>query len=159
MKKILVIALALFVLVGCGSKTQEETGEVTIKMLHNQDFITIPEAVQYAVDRLNERYASEGKDLTIKLEVDKQKIDWGEYHNNLMFAHKSDDAPDLFTADDDYISHVRAGNLMDLSEFVSDEFVEGAFIPATIEGKSYGIPMDLPLRVIYYNKVSLEKMG
>lgn len=159
MKRILITALALLILVGCGSKTPEETGEVTITMLHNQDFITIPEAVEFAVERLNQRYADEGRDLKVTLQVDKQKIDWGEYHNNLMFAHKSNDAPDIFTADDDFISHVKAGNLMDLSEYVSDEFIEGAFTPSTIDGKNYAIPMDLPLRVIYYSKSSLEKIG
>lgn len=159
MKKLLILALASLMLVGCGSKAKDEDGVVTINMLHNQDFLTIPDAVEYAVERLNERYVAEGKNKVVKLVVDKQKIDWGEYHNNLMFSHKSGDAPDIFTADDDYISHVKAGNLMDLSEFVSDEFVEGAFIPSTIDGKNYGIPMDLPLRVVYYNRNVLENMG
>ena len=50
------------------------------------DFVTIPDAVLAAGERLNEKYAAEGKDLKIEFETDYARIDWGEYSNNLIFA-------------------------------------------------------------------------
>ena len=34
---------------------------ITLKIAHNYDFVTIPNSVIAAADRLNERYAAEGK--------------------------------------------------------------------------------------------------
>ena len=49
-------------------QAEEATGTVTIKLAHNMDFVTIPEAIVAAADRLNERYEAEGKDLHIEIE-------------------------------------------------------------------------------------------
>jgi inositol-phosphate transport system substrate-binding protein len=49
--------------------------------------------------------------------------------------------------------------LLDISDVVSDAFVERIFTPYTIDGRAYGMPFDLPLRVIYYNKAGLAKAG
>ena len=131
---------------------------VTLKIAHNYDFVTIPDAVVAAADRLEQRYAAEGKDIQIEFEKDYQRIDWGEYSKNLIFAYKNGDAPDIFSVSD-VPSMVDVGMLMDISDLNTDAFVDGVFDCYTVDGKAYAMPFDLPVRVIYYNKLSLVEFG
>lgn len=172
MKKHISLILAVFLIVGllagCNddkpSSTPEggnngEVEQITLKIAHNMDFVTIPGAVIAAADRLTERYAAEGRNVEITFEEDYQRIDWTEYHNNLVFAHKSDDAPDIFSMDSDIKGFVAADMLLDISDVMSDKFVDGIFAPYIVDGKAYGMPFDMPLRVMYYNKAGLAAIG
>lgn len=49
--------------------------------------------------------------------------------------------------------------LLDLSDLMTDDFVEGIFNPYLVNGKAYGMPFDLPVRVLYYNKSALREIG
>lgn len=137
----------------------EEVGEITLKLGFNGDFLTMPEAVLGAAERLNEKYAAEGKNIKINFETDYQTIANNEYHNNIVFAHKSGDAPDIFICDADVAGFVDAGCLLDISDVMSDAFVDGVFTPAMVDGKAYAMPFDLPLRVIYYSNKDLADIG
>lgn len=140
----------------------EKSGEVetvTLKLGFNGDFLTMPEAVLGAAERLNERYEAEGKNLKIEFETDYQTIDNSEYHNNIVFAHKSGDAPDIFICDADVAGFVKAGCVLDITDVMSDAFVEGVFTPTMVDGKAYAMPFDLPLRVIYYSNKDLADIG
>ncbi len=173
MKKLLSLTLAALMAVsmlsGCSnggnsSSTaagtgEEPTGTITLKVAHNMDFVTIPDAVLKAGERLNEKYAAEGKDLKIEFATDYARIDWTEYHNNLIFAQKNGEGPDIFSLDSDINGFVNAGMLLDLSDLMTDDFVEGIFNPYLVNGKAYGMPFDLPVRVLYYNKSALKEIG
>lgn len=152
--------LVAFVLMLClcmaGVSAVAET--VTLKIAHNYDFVTIPNSVIAAAERLEKRYAEEGKDIQIEFEQDYQRIDWNEYSKNLIFAYKNGDAPDIFSVSD-VPSMVEVGMLMDLSALETDAFVDGVFDCYKVDGKAYAMPFDLPVRVIYYNKQSLVKLG
>lgn len=103
MKKLLSLTLAALMAVsmlsGCSNGSdnsstaqnsgEEPTGTITLKIAHNMDFVTIPDAVLAAGERLNEKYAAEGKDLKIEFVTDYARIDWTEYHNNLIFARRT----------------------------------------------------------------------
>lgn len=137
----------------------EEVGEVTLKLGFNGDFLTMPEAVLGAAERLNEKYAAEGKNIKINFETDYQTINNTDYHNNIVFAHKSGDAPDIFICDADVAGFVNAGCLLDISDIMGDEFVDGIFTPTMVDQKAYAMPFDLPLRVIYYSNKDLAEIG
>ena len=169
MKKTLVLlALSLLMLypvfaTGANEKPQivAEKKVVTLKISHNMDFTTIPEAVVDAAERVNARYAKEGKNIRIAFEKDYQTIDWTEYQNNIVFAHKIDDAPDIFAMSDP-AGLMKAGLLLDLTDMVkanSSKFVNNVFTPVTENGKIYAFPPDLPVRVIYYNRNGLKAIG
>ncbi len=52
-----------------GTRTAEGKEQViTLKISHNMDFTTIPEAVVDAGTRLNEKYKAEGKNIRIEFE-------------------------------------------------------------------------------------------
>lgn len=158
MKKLLTLVLVGLLALGA-FPALAETENITLKIAHNMDFVTIPDSVIAAAERLEERYAAEGRDIKIAFEKDYHRIDWTEFHNNILFADKSGDGPDVFHMTGDLHGAMEAGLLMDLSELVTDDFVEGIFAPYTIDGKAYGMPFDMPLRVMYYNKKGLEAIG
>ena len=136
------------------------TETVTIKIMHNMDFVTIPNAVVDAGKRLNERYAAEGKGIIVEFDTDYQRIDWREYQNNVIFSDKSGDGPDIYTLDSEIIyAFYNAGVLMDISELMTDAFVDGAFDSFIIGGRAYAMPFDLPVRAIYHNREPLRKIG
>ena len=86
MKKCFSFLLALTLMLAVCAAASAET--ITLKIAHNYDFVTIPNSVIAAADRLNERYAAEGKDIKIEFEKDYQRIDWGEYGQNLIFGRR-----------------------------------------------------------------------
>ena len=163
---ILLVAAMSMGLVACGSgeknnsvATEEASGTVTIKVAHNMDFVTIPETIVAAADHLNEKYEEEGKDLHIEIETDYQRIDWDEYMQNILFATKSGDGPDIFTFSGSVEDQVRSGLLLDLSDIDTSKFVEGSFDSFTVDGKIYSMPFDIPTRSLYYNKNVLKELG
>ena len=171
MKKLLSLllaaAMAVSALTGCSGDNNssasnagdEVTGTVVLKVAHNMDFVTIPDAVLAAGERLNAKYASEGRDLKIEFETDYSSIDWTEYHNNVIFAQKNGEGPDIFSLDSDVAGFVKANMLLDISDMMTEDFVDGIFTPFMVDGKAYGMPFDLPVRVIYYNKAALKTIG
>lgn len=160
MRKLLSLLLAGLMVLAAVSAVAEAKPEVyNLKISHNMDFVTIPDSVIAAADRLVARYAAEGRNVTINFEKDYQRIDWTEYHNNVLFADKSGEGPDIFSTSGDIYGMKEAGILMDITELLSDSFVDGIFTPDTIDGKIYAMPFDMPLRVMYYNKKGLETIG
>ena len=165
-KRLLAVVVAALVLLsvlpaGGSTEPKEVSGVVTLDISHNMDFTTIPESFVAAAERLNEKYAAEGRDLRIEFNKDYQTIDWTEYQNAVTFAHKTGDAPDIFALGD-VPSARRAGILLDITDVItenSDYYVPGSFDGATIDGKIYAFAPDLPVRVIYYSKADLAKIG
>lgn len=155
----------LFSVYATGSKEDTQKGSgtqiITLKISHNMDFTTIPEAVVDAAERVNARYAQEGKKIAIAFEKDYQTIDWTEYQNNIVFSHKINDAPDIY-AFSDPASLIKAGLLLDLTDMIhanSSKFVDNVFTAVTENGRIYAFPPDLPVRVIYYNRNALKTIG
>lgn len=142
-----------------GSSTSEVTGEVTIKVAHNMDFVSIPDGIEAAAERLNEKYEEEGRDLKIVIEKDYQRIDWDEYMQNVLFATKNGEGPDIFSYFGNLQDHVNNGLVLDLTGLDESKFVEGALDSFEIDGKLYAMPFDVPTRAIYFNKDALRKHG
>ncbi len=154
--KLVSLLLALVLTLGICASASAET--ITLKIAHNYDFVTIPNSVIEAAERLNERYAAEGKDIKIEFETDYQRISWTEYTQNLIFAYKNGDCPDIFSVSD-VPTMAAVGMLLDISELNTDAFVDGAFNAYTVDDVTYAMPFDLPVRVIYYNKQVLVNYG
>ena len=154
--KLVALILAVVLTLSLCAAASAET--ITLKIAHNYDFVTIPNAVIAAGERLNERYAAEGKDLKIEFETDYVRIDWNEYSQNLIFAYKNGDCADIFSVSD-VPSMAAVGMLLDISDLNTDAFVDGAFNAFSVDGAAYAMPFDLPVRVIYYNKQVLVNHG
>jgi len=169
MKKMLLAVMLVFTLItpvfAQGGKEEvaapAKEQVVSLKISHNMDFTTIPDAVVDAAGRLNERYKKEGKNIRIEFTKDYQTIDWTEYQNNIVFAHKINEAPDFYAISDPS-SLMKAGLLLELTDIVKanqSKFVPNAFAPVSQDGKIYAFPPDLPVRVIYYDRRALKTIG
>lgn len=161
MSLLIAVTVVCSLFAGGSSETAEASGVVTLNISHNMDFTTIPESFVAAAERLNERYAAEGRDLRIEFNKDYQTIDWTEYQNAVTFAHRTGDAPDIFALSD-VAAAERAGILLDITDVIeenADAFVPGVFEGGTIDGRIYAFAPDLPVRVIYYRKAALEAIG
>lgn len=141
------------------SSAPAEMQNVTLKLGFNGDFTTMSDAVIGAAERVNERYATEGKNINVTIEADYQTIDNSEFQNNVIFAHKSGDAPDIYLAGTDVTPYVAASCILDVTDAITDAMVPGITKPATVDGKIYALPFDLPLRVVYYSENDLRKIG
>lgn len=141
------------------AEASSEPQDITLKLSFNGDFTTLADAVVGAAERVSERYAAEGKNITVKVEADLQTIDNNEFHNNIVFAHKSGDAPDIFLSDPDIAGYVEAGCALDITDAMTDNLTKDVTIPCTIDGKVYMMPCDMPLRVVYYNTNDLKAIG
>ena len=155
MKKLTALLLALSLVLSLTSALAET---VTIRISHNYDFLTIPNSVIEAGKRLNEKYAAEGKDIVIEFEPDFQRIDWSEYTQNLIFAYKNGDCPDIFSTND-VPAMVNNDMLLDLSDLVTDAYVEGSWDSFKVGDSYYSVPFDLPIRCMYYNRSVLTTYG
>lgn len=145
---------------GAAAETPDgATGTVTIKLAHNMDFVTIPDAIAAAADSLNAKYKAEGIDLQIEIEKDYQRIDWDEYMQNIIFATKNGEGPDLFSVSGNMPDHVRSGLVYDMSDIDTSKFVDGCFDSFTVDGKIYAMPFDVPVRALYYRKDVLKELG
>lgn len=141
------------------ASSQDQAQDITLKLSFNGDFTTLADAVIGAGERVNERYAAEGKNIKVKVEADLQTIDNNDFHNNIVFAHKSGDSPDMFLADPDIAGYVKAGCALDITDAITDRLADHVTIPCTVDGKVYMMPCDMPLRVIYYNTNDLKAIG
>ena len=135
------------------------TGTVTLKLAHNMDFVTIPDAIVEAAESLNAKYAAEGIDLKIELEKDYQRIDWDEYMQNIIFATKNGEGPDLFSVSGNMPDHLRSGLVLEMADIDTSYFVDGCFDSFTVDGKIYAMPFDVPVRALYYRKDVLKELG
>lgn len=134
-------------------------GDVTLTVGFNGDFTTMVDAIEGAAENLNRKYEEEGINTRITIETDYQTIDNTEFHNNIVFAHKSGEAPDIFWCDADIAGFVNSGCVLDITDVITENMIEGVSTPCTVGGKVYGMPFDLPLRVIYYNRNALTAIG
>lgn len=96
--------------------------------------------------------------------VDEQIIEWGEYYNKLLTSLLSGDAPDIgimhLAVLPDYASR---GVLTPLDSALSPS-TKGNILPnimekASYDGKTYALPIDTHVEVLYYNKSLLNEMG
>jgi len=85
----------------------------------------------------------------------------GQYENLLKTRIASGDTPDIFFGRPrNYREIAESGAIMDLSdtEFI-DRVVDIAIEEATVNGKYYGIPVDLQVKGLFYNKDIFDKYG
>lgn len=160
MKKILTLVLAGAIALSNGAfGLAAETETVTIKLAHNMDFVTIPEAIVKAAENLNAKYEAEGSNVRIEIEKDYQRIDAGEYMQNVVFATKNGEGPDIFLFAGSLPEQVKSGLVMELDMLDTSKFVDGCFDSCMVDGKIYMFPFDVPTRTLYYRKDVLKELG
>ncbi|MBU5672717.1 extracellular solute-binding protein [Paenibacillus brevis] len=152
---------------GCGNPAERagaledkhgDTKKVTIKMMHlwPQDV----SAQQYKlVNEIIDQYQSEHAHVTIQQEV----LENEQYKNKLKILSASNELPDVGVTwaagfMDPYVKGELFAPLDDLlSGGLKDKFFPGTTDAYAVDGKTYGLPIELNISPVYYNKAIFEK--
>ncbi len=165
---ILLIALSIMLVLGGCSHPEERAGalevrhgdtdKVTIKMMHlwPQDV----SAQQYKlVNEIIDQYQTQHPHVTIQQEV----LENEQYKNKLKILSASNELPDVGVTwaagfMDPYVKGELFAPLDDLlSGGLKDKFFPGTTDAYAVDGKTYGLPIELNISPVYYNKAIFEK--
>ncbi|MEH7116732.1 extracellular solute-binding protein [Neobacillus vireti] len=162
MSLIMLIALAL---AGCGSSSASEEsassgGKKVIKFMH-----LWPEGSSNAqfsiVKNIISDYEKQHPDVKIETEI----LNPDQYRDKLKVLASSNELPDIgMTWSDGFIKpYVDGGMLEPLDDVVNkDPELKDAFIPGVkesyaVNGKTYGLPLELNISYVFYNKEIFKK--
>lgn len=170
-KKILCLflcgAMVAGLLAGCGQSkktsdsnagenvSSEGNGEVKgeLNIVH---YLSEPQKIE-ALDELVNGFENEYPDVKVNLESTTLE----NYQDVLKLKFSTGDVPDvLFGNPKTYSTFVDSGNIQDLSDqdFVS-RVQENTLENVQIDGKVYGIPLDVMANIVMYNKDIFEEVG
>ncbi|HJV16292.1 MAG TPA: extracellular solute-binding protein [Bacillales bacterium] len=157
-----IVALLLsVVLAGCSSSdnAKDENGsKKAIKFMHLWPAGSSKQQ-NLIVSDIIKQYESAHKDVKIDVEV----LENEQYKNKIKVLSSSNQLPDVgFTWAAGYMTPFVKGNLFAplddvLNDGLKDSFVSGTTEAYAIDGKTYGLPLELNIAPIYYNKSIFEK--
>jgi raffinose/stachyose/melibiose transport system substrate-binding protein len=157
-----IVALLLSVaLAGCSSsdKAKDENGsKKVVKFMHLWPAGSSKQQ-NLIVSDIIKQYESAHKDVKIDVEV----LENEQYKNKIKVLSSSNQLPDVgFTWAAGYMTPFVKGNLFApldgvLNDGLKDSFVSGTTEAYAIDGKTYGLPLELNIAPIYYNKSIFEK--
>jgi raffinose/stachyose/melibiose transport system substrate-binding protein len=159
-----VIMLLSLALAGCSSSSSSEEssadGKKVIKFMHlwpegssNAQFSIVKDVIA--------EYEKEHKDIKIETEI----LNPDQYREKLKVLASSNELPDIgMTWSDGFIKpYVEGDMLAPLDDIVeNDADLKDAFIPGVkesyaVDGKTYGLPLELNISYVFYNKEIFEK--
>ncbi|WP_059046764.1 extracellular solute-binding protein [Paenibacillus rubinfantis] len=168
---ILLISLLLLLgLTGCtsgktagGGRTEGQAasaagGNVTIQFMHLWPAGASPQQNKL-VNEIIDQYESEHPNITIQQEVMENE----QYKNKLKILSAANELPDVGVTwaagfMDPYVKGDLFAPLDDLLDRgLKDQFVPGATDAYAVQGRTYGLPIELNISPIYYNKAIFEK--
>ncbi|TFB56698.1 sugar ABC transporter substrate-binding protein [Cryobacterium tagatosivorans] len=157
------LALALAVatvasLAACGSSNDSASGgEVELRFLFPEYSAKTTPLMKTVVDDFN---AANKGEIKVNLET----APWDKMHDKLAVSMGSDQAPDVFGYATRWISEF-AGlkQLAPLDDVLTSDFREGfnqkVLEAGVYEGKTYGLPVAVSARLLFYRTDVLEKAG
>ncbi|MBG9588978.1 extracellular solute-binding protein [Cytobacillus firmus] len=156
---VLILAAAL---TACSGNTDTASGEngskKTIKFMHLWPAGSSKQQNQIVTDII-EQYEAEHEDVKVEVEV----LENEQYKNKIKVLSSSNELPDVgFTWAAGYMTPFVKGNLFAelddvLNDGLKDSFVSGTTEAYALDGKTYGLPLELNIAPIYYNKEIFEK--
>jgi len=101
-----------------------------------------------------------------KINVVMQRMDWGTYYNKLYVAGLGGRSPQVFVIHTDSLLRFRRANLLrNVDELFgtngldADDFDEGVRKGTEDAGKHYGVPLDIHMLGMFYNKALFRDAG
>ncbi|GEN57082.1 sugar-binding protein [Halolactibacillus alkaliphilus] len=164
-KRILMLAallLTLLALVACGDDTSQSsegdsTGEeVVIDFMH-----LWPEGSSkqhnMIVQTIVDEFETENPGVTVQMEI----LGNEQYKEKLSVLGSSNDLPDVgMTWGGGFLDPYVSGNMFaDLTDIISDSFVPGTTEAYAVDGATYGLPLELNITPVYYNKAIFDAHG
>ncbi len=137
---------------GCSLRSQ---GPITIRFWNG---FTGPDG--RTMLRLVRRFNEANPDVSVLM----QRMDWGTYWNKLFVAGLGGRAPEVFVLHTrTLLRFARAGFAAPLEsvlgDFPTDDIDENVWAATKIDGKHYGLPLDVHAMGMYYNKKLFREAG
>src|SRR5699024_7962663 len=114
------------------------------------------------VDEIIEKYESENEGVTIELEV----LSNEQYKDKIKVLSTSDELPDVgmtWAAGylEPYVEGDKFASFNDVleSDGLQDSFVSGTTEAFSVDGTTYGLPLELNIATVFYNKSIFEEHG
>jgi len=142
----------------CSACGRHERPEVTIRFWNG---FTGPDG--RPMQQLVKQFNRENPDIRVIM----QRMDWYTYYNKLFVAGIGGRAPEVFVVHASNIPRFMQADFLrpvdDLLEkdmgLDKNDFFPPAWNAATCEGKQYGIPLDISIHGMYYNKTLFREAG
>ncbi|WP_243299250.1 extracellular solute-binding protein [Bacillus litorisediminis] len=159
-----VLAVFMLILSGCSGGGNEEAknsnGDKTITFMHlwpegsSKDHYEI-------VNKIVEQFESENEGINVELEI----LGNEQYKEKLKVLSSSKKLPDVgMTWAAGFLTPYVEGNLFAplndlLEDGLQDQFVSGTTEAYAIDGNTYGLPLELNIAPIFYNKAIFDEYG
>ncbi|TRZ39207.1 extracellular solute-binding protein [Niallia circulans] len=156
-----IVMIVVLALAGCSSPTNESAssdGETVIKFMH-----LWPEGsskAQYTiVNNIIKQYEKDHPDIKIQTEI----LGNEQYKDKIKVLSASNELPDVgVTWAAGYLKPFVEGNMLaplddKIESDFKDSFVAGTTEAYAVDGKTYGLPLELNITPVYYNKEIFEK--
>ncbi|MEK3952183.1 carbohydrate ABC transporter substrate-binding protein, CUT1 family [Psychrobacillus psychrotolerans] len=163
MIKILLFASVFYLLAGCsdsGDSSSSSSGDKEIKFMH-----LWPEgSSKQHYDVVNEIIADYEKEHD-GVKVDLEVLSNEQYKDKLRVLSTSKELPDVgMTWAAGFLEPYVGGNMFAplddvIEEELSDSFVSGTAEAYALDGKTYGLPLELNIVTLYYNKAMFDEQG
>ena len=173
LKKILPLALALSLMVGCSGKKQSSisTDEEIVTEIKNPVEITFWHAMngsqEKVLQNLVDNFKKENPNITVTLQNQSSYQDLQQKITATAASPK--DLPTMTQSYTDWLLNEIDENLvLNLKPYIEnetlkfdnyDDIVKGFRDASTIDGKIYGIPFNKSTEVLWYNKTLFEKLS
>ena len=141
-----------------GGSASEPTGEVIWSTWGNPEELT-------RYKEFNEEFMKRHPGIKVELQP---VASYGEYHSKLLAQLTSRTAPDVFYIGDDKLGQFTSAKVLmplndkmagPLSQTKADDFFQGTFGAARIDGETYAAPNDVNPDVLWYDKAALTAAG
>lgn len=159
---LVLVLLLVGALAGCSGSdktgSESDSNKKTITFMHLWPAGSSKQQNLIVTDIIKQ-YESENKNVKIEVEV----LENEQYKNKMKVLSSSNELPDIgFTWAAGYMKPFVKGELfaeMDdvLNDGLKDSFVSGTTEAFALEGKTYGLPLELNIAPIYYNKEIFKK--
>lgn len=165
---LLLFVLVLLVLTACGgddsaSSSENESGSNDGKTIEFMHLWPEGSSKQHneIVQSIVEEFESDHPDVTIEMEI----LGNEQYKEKLKVLSASNELPDVGMTWaggflDPYVSGDMFATLDDVIESnLSDAFVSGTTEAYAVDGQTYGLPLELNITPVYYNKAIFDQYG
>ncbi|ACS85147.1 ABC transporter substrate-binding protein [Musicola paradisiaca] len=168
MRKLL--SLSLSVLLACGLMAQHAAADViTLKLwtLNDRNAPMRITNITDAAEVLNRQFAAAGVDRKIVVDVHASAVQgWDDLALDTLKAFGVNQGPDMVLLPHEWIGEfARNGYAMPMDNVIkANPWVYADILPVlweamTYRGKVYGVPQDAEIRMFFYNKDMLRKIG
>ncbi|MFD2044801.1 extracellular solute-binding protein [Ornithinibacillus salinisoli] len=158
------ILFTVLVLAGCGADgddTSNTSGDTkTVKFMH-----LWPEGSSKTHNEIVSEIIADFEDQNEGVEIELEVLSNEQYKDKIQVLSTSDELPDVgMTWAAGYLEPYVEGNkfapLDDLLEGdLKDQFVSGTAEAYEIDGSTYGLPLELNIATVFYNKAIFEEYG